>query len=99
MERTIITSLTPDEFRQIVVESVQHCLKTYKPIQDSGPRQVDTPYVSKKEAAQIMSVCTSSIDNAARAGKIKRHYVGKKVLFDRVEVLALAKTDTGPQRK
>lgn len=94
MERTIITSLTPDEFRQIVVESVRHCLKTDKPTPDKAPAQEATPYVSKREAAHLIGVCTSTIDNAARAGKIRRHYVGKSVRFLRSEVLALAKATT-----
>lgn len=98
MERTIITTLTPDEFRQIVVESVRHCLKTDKPIPDPVPEQAATPYVSKREAARLISVCQSTIDNAARAGKLKRHYVGKAVRFDRGEVLALAKSHTNHKR-
>lgn len=98
MERTIITSLTPDEFRQIVVDSVRHCLKTDKPVPDKVPAQEATPYVSKREAARLISVCQSTIDNAARAGKLKRHYVGKSVRFNRVEVLALAKSHTNHKR-
>lgn len=94
MERTIITTLTPDEFRQIVVESIRHCLKTDKPISDNVPGQAAANYVTKREAARLISVCVSTIDNAARAGKIKRHYVGKSVRFLRSEVLALAKSHT-----
>ncbi len=99
MERTLITTLTPDEFRQIVIESVRYCLKTDKPITENVPAQAATPYVSKREAARLISVCPSTIDNQARAGKLKRHYVGKAVRFDRVEVLALAKSHTNHKQK
>jgi excisionase family DNA binding protein len=43
------------------------------------------------EAAALLSCSRSTIDNAARAGKLRRHYIGKAVRFTRGEVLALAK--------
>jgi excisionase family DNA binding protein len=46
-------------------------------------------HITKKDAARLLSVCPSTIDNAARAGKLKRHYVGKSVRFERDQVLAL----------
>ncbi len=94
MERVLLTSLTPDEFRQIIVESVRHCLKTESPIQDNVPGQAAPPHVSKKEAARLLSCSQSSIANFARAGKLKRFYVGKSVRFDRREVLGLAQAHT-----
>ncbi len=94
MERTIVTSLTPDELRQIVVESVQYCLKAEKPERENVPGQAAPPYVSKREAARLLGLCVSSVDNAARRGELTRHYVGKSVRFDRVQVLALAKAHT-----
>ena len=94
MERLLLTSLTPDELRQLIVESVRHCLKTETPIQDSVPGQAAPPHVSKKEAARLLSCSTSSIANFARAGKLKRFYVGKSVRFERREVLGLAQSHT-----
>lgn len=95
MERTVITTLTPDEVRQIVVESVQFCLKNHKPIPNTAPEQAGANYVTKKEAARLISVCIATIDNARRAGKIKAHRIGNRaVRFDRNEVLALAKSHT-----
>lgn len=47
------------------------------------PEVVKKPekYIDKKEAAQIASVSTSTIDNWARSGKISRHYFGGSVRF------------------
>lgn len=56
------------------------------------------PFVSKKEAARLTGLCTSSIDNAARRGQLKRHYAGKSVRFDRAEVLALVKAHTNHKK-
>lgn len=66
---------------------------------DTAPGKAAPPYVSKKEAGRLLGVCVSSVDNAARAGKLKRHYVGKSVRFDRSEVLALAKAHTNHKQK
>lgn len=91
MERTILTTLTADELRYLVVDAVEHTIKNMA--KNPAPAQpADAPpYVSKREAARLIGVCPSTIDNAARAGKIKRHYVGKSVRFERAQVLALAK--------
>lgn len=64
-------------------------------IKDIGYNEYDTNthdeliHMTKKEAARLLSVCPSTIDNAARAGKLIRHYVGKSVRFEREQVLAL----------
>ena len=66
---------------------------------DDEPGQASPNYVTKREAARLISVCISTIDNAARAGKLKRHYVGKSVRFLRTEVLELAKVNTNHKQK
>lgn len=98
MDKVLFTALTKQDLEALVIDCVQVCLKrnaAQHPLKkDAAQEQAAPPYVSKKEAARLLGVCTSSIDNAARAGKLKRHYVGKSVRFDRSEVLALAKAHT-----
>ena len=103
MKDLVLTTLTRDELQALVIDSVKVCLKHYapqpKPRQpDDEPGEAGQTYVSKRQAARLISVCASTIDNAARAGKLKRHYVGKSVRFNRVEVLALAKSHTNHKR-
>jgi excisionase family DNA binding protein len=98
MEKVVFTALTKQDLEALVIDCVQVCLKRHA-VQhpgkkDDAPGQAAPPYVSKKEAARLLGVCASSVDNAARAGKLKRHYVGKSVRFDRSEVLSLAKAHT-----
>jgi len=96
MERMLITTLTPDEVRQMMYESaiqaVRFCLKTEPPISENVPNEAAAPFVSKREAGRLLGVCTSSVDNAARRGDLTRCYVGKSVRFDRAQVLALARS-------
>lgn len=98
MKDLVLTTLTRDELQALVIDSVKVCLKNHSAQQparrDDVPGQAAANYVTKREAARLISVCVSTIDNAARAGKIKRHYVGKSVRFLRSEVLELAKVHT-----
>ena len=91
--------ITAEELETIFDARLKVALEKYAPHaaahQDIVPGQAAPPYVNKREAARLIGVCVSTIDNAARAGKIKRHYVGEKaVRFERVQVLALAKSHT-----
>lgn len=66
---------------------------------DVLPGQAAPPYVTKKEAARLLSCSPSTIDNYARAGILTRHYVGKAVRFDRQQVLGLAKRHTSTKQR
>lgn len=58
---------------------------------DDTPGPAGQTFVNKKEAARLLSCSTGTVDNMARAGRLKRHYVGKKaVRFLRGDVLAIA---------
>ena len=84
--------ITSEELETIFDARLRVALERYAPHKQQPAIGADAPpYVSKREAARLIGVCPSTIDNAARAGKIKRHYVGKSVRFERAQVLALAK--------
>ena len=51
----------------------------------------NSPFLTKKEAADLLSCCTGTIDSWARAGRLNRHYFGKNVRFERAQLLALAR--------
>ena len=65
--------------------------------QDGSPPEAGQ-LITKQQAARLLACCTSTIDNHARAGRIKRHYIGKGerkiVRFERSQVLALADIKT-----
>lgn len=89
MEKLVIMAETDlkNLLRQSVTEGVEAALARAK------NAEAETPFVNKRQAARLLSCSPSTIDNLARAGKLTRHYVGKKgVRFTREEVLALAET-------
>lgn len=91
MQTTVITSLSYEELQTLISETLRKELREIAP----PPRHEETPgeagsLISKKSAARLLACSAGTIDNAARAGRLKRHYVGRSVRFDRAEVLALA---------
>ena len=60
-------------------------------IQDNVPGQAASPFVTKREAAGVLRCSPGTVSNLARAGKLKRLYVGKSLRFSRSEVLNLAR--------
>ena len=67
--------------------------------QDNVPGQAAPPHVSKKEAARLLSCSQSSISNYARAGQLRRFYLGKSVRFERREVLGMAQAHTNTRQQ
>jgi excisionase family DNA binding protein len=97
MQDFILISIPETRIKALIEQAVQNVLNA-QPIRDTTPDEATPPYVSKREAARLISVCPSTIDNAARAGRLKRHYVGKSVRFERSQVLELAKAHTNHKR-
>jgi len=102
MEKVLFTALSKQDLEALVIDCVQVCLKKHapQPARDTIPDEAAPPFVSKKEAARLLSCSPSSIDNFGRSGKLTRHYVGgKSVRFERSQVLALAKSHTNHKQK
>ena len=92
MQRLTLTQLTEEELTDLVRAEVARQLEE-RPEANPAPGPAEDPnqLMNKKEAADLLSVSPSTIDNHARAGKLTRHYIGKSVRFRREEVLTLAK--------
>lgn len=101
MQTTVITSLSYEELRTLISEALRGELKqiALPPRQEEPPGQAGEAFVSKKQAARLLSCSPSTIDNHARAGTLTRHYVGKAVRFDRQQVLGLAKRHTSTKQR
>lgn len=56
-------------------------------IKKKEPKSSD--FVTKKEAANILSCSISTIDNYRRSGKLNRYNVGSAVRFKRAEIISI----------
>lgn len=90
MTELIIT--TRADLQLMILDCMAAALKHHAPATPTAPTApAADDLLTKAEAAAILSCSRSTIDNAARAGKLRRHYIGKSVRFTRGEVLALAR--------
>lgn len=104
MENIVFTQLSIPEFRKIIQQELEQFHKSHAAqtpaCRNDTPAEAGQAFVSKKQAARLLSCSPSTIDNHARAGRLARHYVGgKSVRFDRQQVLSLAQKHTNHKQK
>lgn len=91
----LIVTMTKRELEMIIEERFRHCFLSIMPIVSESDNQPESEQLlTKKQAAKLIGVCSSTIDNHARAGNLTRRYIGKAVRFSRDEVLKLAQEKT-----
>lgn len=88
----VISTFDKHDLESIIDERLSIAFEKYGKILQTEQALKEPPYVSKKEAARLIGICVASVDNAARAGRLKRHYINgrRAVRFLRSEVLSLA---------
>lgn len=88
MQQVTFTQLTVEDLRALFREELERHQQQRAARQDNEPGPAAPTYVSKKEAARLLSCSPGTIDNMARAGRLARHYIGRKaVRFERQQVL------------
>ena len=96
MVEPTFTALSRPQLEELMFDvakaAVKAALKENLPQQEpERPGPGEAQFLTKKQAAQKLGCSPSTIDNHARAGRLTRHYLGKKVVFKLEEVLALPK--------
>lgn len=82
--------------KKAVSEVLDERLQSLRP--DNVPNAAAPTHVSKKEAARLLGCSQGTVDNFARAGKLKRSYLGKSVKFERAQVLGLTRSHTNSKQ-
>lgn len=89
-EKVLLIPMQPGDLQAMIAETINAAFRRLEipaPAADPEPGQL----LSKKDAADLLGVSTSTIDGHARKGNLTRRYIGKAVRFERSEVLELAK--------
>jgi len=90
MQQTILTQITPEELKSMLLEVLQNFFVEMRAKQPSIDLLNNEQYLTKKEAAQLMKCSVSSIDNMRRQGKLTPFRMGDKTIrFDRDELMGL----------
>jgi len=85
MEKTIFTSLTPDQLRDLISEAVRIQLSQLNSIPSSNSTN---PYLTREEAARILHISYPTLRDFVLRGKIRSYHIGRKVLFRKDEINA-----------
>jgi len=81
MESTILQSVSVTELKELISETIQEQIGQ---IQNPLPK---TELLSRKEAAEILSVSLPTLHYWTKEGKIPAYRIGNRVRYKREEVL------------
>ncbi len=90
MQKLMLVELPVNELEAMIVNCVNACLRTHE-----GKKTLTEPenmeqLITKKEAAKLLSVHVSTIDNLRRDGSLTRYNIGKSARFKRGDIYELA---------
>jgi excisionase family DNA binding protein len=101
MQKLMLVEMPVGDLQQLIIDCVNTCLKHHKPGNTTDTRTapaIEGQLLTKKEAANLLKVSTSTIDGYARAGVLERVKIGTGhggVRFRQADVLAIV----SPQKK
>ena len=80
-DKIILTNFSRTELMTLIIDCMNECLKV--------EREKDI-LLSKQDAAKLLKVSVSTIENYGRSGMLEKHYIGRSVRFKRRDVLLIA---------
>ena len=88
MQNLILTQLSIPEVQQLFRKELEEYFSK-NPLTSMPKKSEPNDYVTKKEAAKLLSCSVSTIDNYRRSGKLNRYNVGSAVRFKRAEIISI----------
>lgn len=91
MEKIILTQLTPEQLQSKITEAVTSAFSKM-----SIPTPEEVEYITRKEAAKILSISLVSLNQWTKEGIIQGYRIGTRVRYKKNEVLnSLTKVKSG----
>jgi len=78
----MVSIIGEDQIRVIVEDSVRKVMRELK----ENATQIDE-YLTQKELCKLLHISMSTIVNWRKAGKLKPHKIGNRILFKREDIL------------
>lgn len=92
MQTQIFYSETPeiffDKLQLLLTKVVKNELANNTP-----KEQTNEPFIKIEEACKLLKVTKPTIHKHVRLGYYKKHYVGRKILFEKNEILDFIKSE------
>lgn len=89
MQQVITVMLSTDELRDVIRGTVTEVLQ--KELNRNGPKDKDSPLISIAQAALLLNVSKVTIWTLRKKGLIKTRKIGRRILFDKKELLEATK--------
>ena len=92
MENIIFTQLTPEQLQSTITDAVTTAFSK----QNNIPQKEDVEYVTRKEAAKILSVSLVTLNQWTKEGIIVGYRISSRVRYKKAEILnSLTQVRTG----
>lgn len=85
MQQVITVMLSTDELRDVIRGTVTEVLQ--KELNKNDPKDKDGPLISIAQAALLLNVSKVTIWTLRKKGLIKTRKIGRRILFDKKELV------------
>ena len=90
MREILFSGLDKGELEELIKKCVNACLQENGRGQAEEQPKDENELLTKQEAAKLLKVSVSTIENYGRSGMLEKHYIGRSVRFKRRDVLLIA---------
>ncbi|MCK4665012.1 MAG: helix-turn-helix domain-containing protein [Bacteroidales bacterium] len=85
MEKTILISLSLEEFKELVKESVMEIYIEQE--KERAKKCQDDKMLTRKEVANFLRISLPTLHQYQKDGRLKYYRIGRRVLFKKSEIL------------
>jgi len=89
MQQVITVMLSTDELKDVIRGTVTEVLQ--KELNKNGPKDKDGPLISINQAALLLNISKVTLWTLRKKGLIKARKIGRRILFDKQELLEATK--------
>lgn len=88
MKDVVLISMPVNDLQTLIIDCVNACLKHYSPPPSQSELSDLPDFLTRKQAAKMLSVSLGTLDTWTKEGRIKKHRAGGIVRFRKDELLA-----------
>ena len=81
MKNIIITEITTQELKDLIIESVKDVIGEY------SKEEKKKKFLSRKEAAKLLHLSLPTLSFYTKSGKIKGYRMGNKIMYEETELI------------
>ena len=88
MEQIILSGLTVEQLRQIIVDCFKKTYSLQEHIKKQVPQSLkDGKFISRKETAKLLHISLPTLNEWTKEGKLKSYRIGTRILYKPDEIM------------